>query len=188
MWYGDRAHVFDILPLTLQDPQAWLATGQTFDFKLPPANECLSTCHFIETSLAPYFANITVAQVAADENQSVKKALKLATQVVDFGTQCFSKSLECGIVPHGTAACKLWCTMLSHRTADVQDLKEVVDWYDAQKRDPKGVVPSVHESVIAQMLESSTNSEAILNLVVRQIDECECFNCIDPLVQTVEET
>ena len=120
--------------MTLEKPQAWLPTGHALEFKVAPDQDRLVLCAFIEANLASYFADISGASVAATPPEGpVVKALKIATQIADFGTQCQNKSLVCGIAPHGTAACKFWCTMLAYRTADVPDLKALVDWYEQQK-------------------------------------------------------
>ena len=150
--------VSSILPVTLEDPQAWCSTGPVLDFNARTTNYFSFVCSCVEEMFARHFANITANEVAAPKPAGrVLKALQIATEVAEFGTQCQSKSWACGIAPHGTRACKLWTTMLGFRTCHVSDLEEVVEWYRTHETNPDAI-PTVSKSAVAQMLASSPHA------------------------------
>ena len=74
--------------MTLEKPQAWLPTGHALEFKVAPEQDRLVLCALIEASLASYFADISGGGVAATQPEGpVVKALNIAMQIADFGTQ-----------------------------------------------------------------------------------------------------
>ena len=76
------------MPVTLEDPQAWCSTGPVLDFNALSPNDFSFVCTCVEEMLARHFAKITANEVAAPKLAGdVLKALQIATEVAEFGTQ-----------------------------------------------------------------------------------------------------